>query len=115
MSDCESLTSFLSVVHSITDENRGPQQKSVTMMTLGTLGCLKAIKTEKKVSSVVAGVISDKPTPNCAKAQFLESNRAWWNMVKWNTVFEQNSVGTLDKRVPLSSGTASCSSFLEHQ
>jgi len=28
--------------------------------------------TEKKVSSVVAGVISDKPTPNWAKAQFLD-------------------------------------------
>lgn len=35
---------------------------------------LKAMMTEKKVSSVVAGVISDKPTPNWAKAQFLWEN-----------------------------------------
>lgn len=32
---------------------------------------LKAINTEKKVSKVVAGVISERPTPNWAKAQFL--------------------------------------------
>jgi hypothetical protein len=35
---------------------------------------LKAMMTEKKVSSVVAGVMSDKPTPNWAKAQFLDSD-----------------------------------------
>lgn len=39
-----------------------------------TVARLKAMMTEKKVSSVVAGVMSDRPTPNWAKAQFLDSD-----------------------------------------
>ena len=45
-----------------------PLNKSVTVARL------KAMMTEKKVSSVVAGVMSDRPTPNWAKAQFLDSD-----------------------------------------
>ena len=38
---------------------------------------LKAINTEKKVCKVVAGVISERPTPNWAKAQFLRTFPNW--------------------------------------